>query len=123
MQIGRREHYKWGDSSKRFLAELKTREIKTIDRTVRRLIAEFAVFSAGDDEVSPRLIAFEECECDLVLEWDYPEEIWVLDLTQSPRRDRQRRRSAGAGDVGEGGSRAAAPEQARRHRKRVMPKD
>ncbi len=119
-----REPYKWGKSTEKLLKILKTKEIKAIDKKCRKLIDEFAAFNVLGDTGRPRYIPFDECGYEFVLEWDYSDEIWVLN-TGSPLKLKKHRQGGKAdGEAPYRSARAlparALPERAKRPRKKFL---
>jgi hypothetical protein len=119
MQWIPREPYKWSKGTEKLIKKLKTRELRAIDRKVRKLITDFAAFNVLGGAGRPRYIPFEECGYAFVLEWDYADDIWVLNVVSPPKPKKDRQDDESDGDA-PGQTPRALPERAKRGRKKFL---
>jgi hypothetical protein len=119
MQRRPREPYKWGKGTEKLIEKLKTREFRAIDKKVRNLITDFAAFNVLGGAGRPRYIPFEECGYSFVLEWDYSDDIWVLNVVSPPKPKKDRKDGESGGGAPEPTKRAL-PERAKRGRRKFL---
>lgn len=116
----RREPLKWGASFLALLTELKSRQIKAIERECRRLLRELAAFSQGSESGWSQRIYFEMFDYGFVLQYDLAEEVWVLDVERLPTSKGRRARRPMIKAFGLRRSIQALPERVRPPRKKSL---
>lgn len=119
MQGRPREAFRWGASTEKLLNVLKSKQIKAIGKKCRALIDDFSAFEVLGGAGRARYIPFDEYGYGFVLEWNYSDEIWELNVVSAPK-PKKRRQGGGSGGAAPGQSPRALPARANRPRKKFL---